>query len=130
MSLITLLFLSSGPAYAEWVVVSGNDEVGLIVYVDQDTIRRKGNLAKMWSLMDFKTAQRDGGSAGNLYLSLKAQREYDCADEYHRTHTATWFSGNMGRGSIVNHDPYEKKWSPVEPDSINRIIWKVACGKQ
>ena len=26
MSLITLLFLSSGPAYAEWVVVDKNDE--------------------------------------------------------------------------------------------------------
>ncbi len=42
--LITLLVLSSGPAYAEWVAVGGNKEAGVTVSADPDTIRRKGNL--------------------------------------------------------------------------------------
>lgn len=127
--LITLLLLSSAPAYAEWVVVSGNDEVGMTVYVDLETIRRKGNQVKLWQLFDFKTVQTDASAAGS-YLSLKGQREYDCAEERHRTLTATWFSGSMGHGSLVQFDSDEKKWQSVPPSSINQTLWKIACGKQ
>ena len=49
--LITLLALSSGPAYAEWVKVNENDT--FTVYVDPDTIRRKGDLVEMWTLYDY-----------------------------------------------------------------------------
>ena len=127
--LITLLLLSSAPAYAEWVVVSGNDEVGMTAYVDTDTIRRKGNQVKLWQLYDFKTVQTDASASGP-YLSLKGQREYDCAEERDRTLTATWFSGNMGHGSLVQFDSDEKKWQPVPPSSINQILWKLACAKK
>ena len=53
-SLITLLFLSSVPAYARWVAV-GESNSGATVYVDPDTIRRKGDLVKLWVLGDFNT---------------------------------------------------------------------------
>jgi hypothetical protein len=49
---IALLLLSSGPVYAKWMLVSGEDNMGLTVYVDPDTILRKGNLLTTWSLMD------------------------------------------------------------------------------
>lgn len=45
--LLSLLVLSSVPAFAEWILTSGDDEVGLKVYVDPESIRRKGSLAKM-----------------------------------------------------------------------------------
>ncbi len=53
--LITLLVLSHGPAYAEWVVVENNYLLPgkQTVYVDPDTIRREGNLVTMWQLTDF-----------------------------------------------------------------------------
>ena len=58
-SLITLLFLSTVPAYAEWVAVEKDYLLpGLqTVYVDPDTIRREGNLVALWQLIDFKTMQ-------------------------------------------------------------------------
>jgi hypothetical protein len=40
--LITLLVLSSGPAYAEWELLLNDTGVGGTVYVDTDTIRHKG----------------------------------------------------------------------------------------
>ena len=51
ISLFTLVVLRSGPAYAEWVVVSG-DESGTTAYVDPGTIRRNGDLVKMWTRYD------------------------------------------------------------------------------
>ena len=50
LALLTLLTLSSAPAYGEWVEVSVNVETGEKVYVDPDTIRRRGDIAAMWVL--------------------------------------------------------------------------------
>ena len=63
--LITLLLLSSGPAYAEWVLVEKNNDLVevMAVYADPDTIRRKGDLVTMWTLHDFKTMQTSPSSS-------------------------------------------------------------------
>jgi len=126
-SLMILLVLSSGPAYAEWVLTSGNDDAGLTVYVDPATIRRKGNLVKMWQLHDYKTVQT---VAGDSLLSIKRYNEYDCAEERTRMLAYTWFSDNMGSGKVVYSTPDEQEWEPVTPRSINRTLWKVACSKK
>ena len=128
--LIILLFLSSGPAYAEWVLV-GSSEVsgGYIVYADRDTIRRKGNLVKMWYLVDHKTVQTTSG--GVSYLSSKILDEYDCAEERHRLLAFTDFSGNMASSNVIQSDSQDgSKWKPVEPKSTGHALWEVACGKQ
>ena len=84
--------------YAGWVLTSGDDAAGMTVYVDPDSIRRKGNLAKMWQLYDYKTVQT---VAGDSLLSMKRFNEYDCTEERTRTLGYTWFSGNMGTGNVV-----------------------------
>ena len=124
--LITLLVLSSGPVYAAWELVSGDDEAGLTVYVDRDTIRRKGNLVKMWQLYDYKTVQ---AVAGDSLLSIQRHNEYDCTEERTRMLAYRWFSSNMGKGRVVYKTAEEQPWAPVVPRSIDQTLWKVACSK-
>jgi surface-adhesin protein E len=124
--LITLLVLSSGPAYAEWVEIAATD-YGITVYVDPDTIRHEGNLVKMWELFDHKTTQTIGVG---LFMSLKDQREYDCTKERFRVVTFTQFSGNMGSGKLGYSNSDETKWIPVAPQSLIHTLWKFACSKQ
>lgn len=69
--LITLLLLGSGSAYAEWVKLSGDDRV--TSYTDPTTIRRNGNLVRMWDLVNFQTLR----PSRNPYFSIQAVREYD-----------------------------------------------------
>jgi surface-adhesin protein E len=123
--MITLLVLSSGPVYAAWMLTSGNDEAGLKVYIDPDSIRRNGDLAKMWQLLDYKTVQT---VAGDSLLSMKRFSEYDCATKRTRMLGYTWFSGNMGGGKVVFSAPEVQQWEPVVPRSINQTLWKAACG--
>ena len=125
--LITLLVLSSSSVYAEWVLTSGDDQAGLKVYVDPDSIRRKGNLAKMWQLYDYKTVQT---VAGDSLLSIKRYNEFDCTEERTRMLAYTWFSGNMATGKVVYSTPDEQQWEPVVLRTINRALWKVACDKK
>ena len=110
--LVMFLVLSSGHVYAEWVLVSGDDAAGLAVYVDPATIRRNGNLAKMWQLYDYKTVQT---VAGDSLLSMKRFNEYDCKKSAHacldiRGSRATWETVkwctvrlNSNRGNRLHH---------------------------
>ena len=124
---LTLLVLSSGPAYAEWVKVSDSDEAGKTVYVDPTTIRRNSNLVKMWQSYDFKTVQTLGSIR---FLTAKEQWEFDCAEERSRVVARKEFSGNMGSGTMVSTNSQVGKWVPVIPGSMGQTVWKAACEKQ
>ena len=129
-SLITLLVLSSGPVYAEWVAVEETyQDPGLrTVYFDPDSIRRERNLATLWLLMDFRWMQ--GNRSPSRFLSTKTQKQYDCAEKRLRLLAFTEFSRPMGTG--IPADGYVDKgnWVRVEPDSMSLALWEVACGKE
>ena len=124
--LITLLVLSGGPAYGEWVAIGSTDD-GMTAYADPDTIRRKEETVKMWILFDFKTTQT---VAGHLMLSIKGQEEYDCDGKRRRVLTFSEFSGNMGGGQEVNSTSGEGTWVPVVPEGVVQTLWSFACRKK
>lgn len=120
--LITLILLSGEPAYGEWIKVATTDQ-GMTAYVNRATIHRKGNLVKMWALVDIETAKVAS-------MSRKEHEEYDCEKARHRLLAGTWFSGHMGQGNVDAIDAHESKWNSVEPESIPQMLWKVACEKR
>jgi len=124
---LMLLVLVSGGTAAEWVAFGGSDSGSFAIYVDP-TIRRSGNMVKMWVMFDFKTTQEQ---AGRRYLSQKEESEYDCKDARYRTIYFSWHSGNMGSGNTVYSDNrIPENWRPVAPVSVVEDNWKAACGKQ
>jgi len=125
--LITLLVLSSGPAYAEWVSVSVVDQAGLTIHVDPATIHRTGDRVTMGELIDYRTIQTVAGTA---FLSSKLQREYDCAGDRHRTLALTKWSGNMATGRVILTTSEVQQWEPADPGSIGKRLWRIACDKQ
>jgi hypothetical protein len=130
-SLITLLFLSSVPAYAEWVVVEKDYLLpGLqTVYIDPDSIRREGNLVTMWQLIDFKWMQ--GSARGpTRFLSTKTQKQFDCADRLVRLLAFSEFSRRMGTGIRTDGHVDKDNWLPVKAESISYALWEVACGRE
>ena len=128
--LITLLVLSSVPAHAEWVAIEKQYQSPgrQTVFVDPDTIRREGHLVTMWQLIDFKTMQ--GGRSPTRFSSTKIEKEFDCADKRLRVLALTDFWGNMGTGEAAGAAIDGGHWIPVEPESLNHALWKVACNKQ
>ena len=115
---------SNRSAPTEWRRIMGNETV--ITYIDSATIRRSGDIVKMWLLLDRKTA---GVSHGKAYLSQKSQEEFDCREERNRTLYLTLHSGNMGADEVVYKNPDPEKWMPIPPQSVIEILWKVACGR-
>jgi hypothetical protein len=121
-----MMFLGSGPAYAEWVALGGSDS-GTTAYVDTGTLRPNGNSIHMGVLYDFKIVH---AAKGGSFLSSKAQHEYDCAGWRYRTLMYTRFSGNMGSGNVVSGEPDDGRWTPVIQKSVGHMLWTFACSKE
>ncbi len=123
--LILMLAVVSSSAMAEWVWVTGSFEEATMIYANPATIRKKGNIVKLWTLTDYKVAKR---LSDKKYMSSKEQYQYDCKEERSRLLTVTAFSKNMGKGEVVGTGgPTE--WDSVMPDSLDEASWKFACGK-
>jgi hypothetical protein len=126
-SLLALLLLSVESAHAEWVIVSGNDEKGFIIYANPDSIVRNGELIRMWELWDYALEHT---YFDHPYLSIKRQAEYDCRGKRARKLSVITYTGNMGNGTVGFDSNKEDPWSPVAPGTINEELWEYACGKK
>jgi len=118
---------TAATAAAEWVPASGYQEPAVAVYAARSTIRRSGNLVKMWDMYDFKTARV---YEGKQYLSLKNQMDYDCKGARGRLLSTTAFAGHMGKGNVVISDTNSSAaWEPVRPGSgtTAEALAKIAC---
>lgn len=122
-----LLTIISNSALAEWAYVGSADDFD--TYADKTTIRKNGNLVKMWGLRDYKTVQKNANDAeGKEYLSIAYQQEYNCDEEQSRPLSLSYYSKNMGDGSVVYSQVYTGIWQPSVPRSVGQSIWIVACG--
>jgi len=121
--IIIVLLLSSASALADWTRVDGNDDQD--TYVDPATIHRQANTVDLWALLDYKTSHQ--WSDYLLYWSLKAEKEFDCdAGQYRTLETLLHFE-HMGNGQSVYTVPGGTLWQPVPADSLDAVLWKVAC---
>lgn len=126
LAIAVLLLAFSGSAAAEWVQVTSNEKY--TAYVDPSTISRSGSMVKMWSLLDYTTAQES--PSGKVYLSGKIQDEFDCQGKRFRALSYSLHTGQMGGGDTLFAGPDDRKWNPIHPDTTGEYSWKYACGKK
>jgi hypothetical protein len=123
--LMLLLAVVSSSAMAEWVDAAANGTQRL--YYDPATIRKTGDVVKMWHLHDYSEA-RD--LAGKKYMSLRVLSEFDCWKNEFRIFNETYHSENMAGGDVLSTVSGPTKWQPVPRGSFNEILKKIACGKK
>ena len=123
--LAMLIMLFSSDALAEWTYINSTDNFD--AYVDLMTIRKHGNEAKIWSLMDHKNIQSIGTKK---FLSVKVQFKYDCENETSRILFMSFSSGNMGSGDATHSVNQADSETPIIPNSIDEQRSKIACGKK
>ena len=124
--LMCLLIIVSNSAFAEWIYVDTTE--GFDSYADKTTIRRNGNIVKMWILRDYKTVQQNANDAeGKAYFSLAFQQEHNCKAEQTRVLSLSYYSKNMGYGSAVYSQTFTSDWQPIVPSSIGQSNWRIAC---
>lgn len=122
-----LLAALSGGAAAAWERIGVADD-GMVVFADPATIQKSGDVVKMWSLLDHKTAGKD--DAGQPYLSVKLLHDYNCKDERARTRYFSVHAGQMATGKLVSSETPDSEWLPAGRTFIGETLWRIACGKK
>ena len=120
-----LMLLLTGTAQAEWIQFGRTDEFR--IYVDQRLIKKNGDFAQVWQLMDFTVAQ--WADARTAVGSIKNLIEYDCTQPRLRPLAGEAFTEQMGEGRMVgNEQVSDPQWENIEPNSAPEKMRKFACG--
>ena len=113
---------------AEWVYVAETEkdikrENSFIAYADPATIRKTGNLVKMWSLYDYKLPQKSG------VISARQKSEYNCIEKKRRQLFLSAYSGRMNNGeTLLIYNQPEDDWERSPLGSVRKAMLEFACG--
>jgi len=121
-----MLCITCTSAFADWanLTYSANSTV----FIDESSIRRKGDIIEVRQLFNFHKAQK---SHDNLvtYNSSIGWEAYNCKTRQDRTISFAWYSGGMGKGKTVHidkgHDDY--RWEDIMQGSLADAIRKKVC---
>jgi hypothetical protein len=122
MQFLALLLLVTCSVCAEWVKVGSIVEpLGATNYIDPVTIRKDGNLRKVWEMQDLKQRDKDG------VMSRRARTEFDCKNERYRILSIDAHSAPMARGETLYLDNETGAWFEIPPQSASQIVLKIVC---
>jgi hypothetical protein len=121
-----MLAALSASALAEvWIETSRNDDY--LAYADPSSVRRDGDLVKMWSMFDYRNPQT--GIPGKTYLSTRRHFEYDCKRARARALAVSSHTAREGKGDALASASVKYDWRAVVPDSADDYLLKFACKK-
>lgn len=110
-------------AAAQWDMLGRNENLRL--YIDRAVVQRQGDVATVWQMIDYTSAQWVGAS---VVMSVRHLVEYDCKARRARTVGMIAYSEQLGGGREVFSERLpEAEWSPVPEASTGESLWKIAC---
>ena len=119
--LALIFMLIATPVWSEWVKVADHSEG--ILYIDPATIRKDGNLRKVWEMQNLQQLHKTG------YMSLLKRLEYDCKEERVRDLFISAHTGSMGTGETLLSGSPTSAWEDIAPNSANETNLKIVCAK-
>lgn len=108
----------------EWAKIGETDNY--VYYADYASIKKADETVVMLDLFDYKSAQTEGGGAPAL--SKVTQREYDCQNKKSQSLKSSWFSGQMGAGTVGRSAGTSNQWSAATQATATGGLLKAACG--
>ena len=125
LAAMTLGIASCKPApVSEWVVFEAAPDA--TIYVDPSTIRREGDRAEMWVLIDYASPQPD--KTGKQVMSDKLHYQYDCSGKQLSIVATSAHAGRMASGETINVNPDPPQLTPVPAGTTAEKMWQHACG--
>jgi len=136
--LALLLSIVSTSVFAEWTEIPNHKTLSYFgkeddstAYVDIQSIKKKGNKVKIWSLFNYTLGNKEPFIRSLGVLSTLALEEYDCEEVRVGLLDWYWYSGNMKSGDVVYSSTHKKtEGASILPDSINESLFKIACGNK
>ena len=115
------LMMLTGSAWAEWVMYDWNDTT--TYFFDPATIRKDGNMRRVWELVDSRERQKDGS------MSLRLRIEYDCKNERMKFLGISVHTEPMARCTVLGTASESKNWTEIAPNTAPETMLKIICAK-
>ena len=122
IAMVALYIFFTAPAWAEWSYVN-TSENGDQYYLDYATLRKDGNMRKIWELRDRKKKGKNG------QMSELSRSEYDCKEERFRFLAFIDRGEAMGEGKTLSGDDRTTSWMNVGPETVSEAMLKKVCFK-
>ena len=114
--------LQAVAATPQWASVGLYDQGA--VSVDIANVSREGPLRRLWSMMDYKIAQKS--ESGDTFLSTRSQMEINCQTRQVRIlHLSMHAAARLG-GRVVDSEGILREWQAIPPGTpVDRISARV-----
>ncbi|MDR3220924.1 MAG: hypothetical protein LBU46_02795 [Candidatus Accumulibacter sp.] len=110
----------------EWIGLGRNENFR--AYMDQRSVRRNGDFARVYQLTDFATAQ--WVDERTVVGSIRALVEYDCAQSRSRTLALEAYSEQMGEGRLIaSEQKPDAEWENIASGGTSENVRQLVCGK-
>jgi hypothetical protein len=118
---LVCLMMLTGSAWAEWVMYEETDTA--THYFDPATIRKDGNMRRVWALQDLRKRNKDGE------MSRRMRSEYDCKLERYRYLAISEHSKPMAGGTVLVQGGEDNYWVAIAPSTVDETIFNIVCAK-
>jgi hypothetical protein len=112
---------------ADWAEV-GSTDVGS-VFVDNETIVNKDNVAQAWIMWQMLNDMEAGSSPPKKYRSAKQLQIFDCPARKIRTTQGMFYSGARGTGALVESYDTATDFKEVARGSIAELMLQHVCAR-
>ena len=122
---ISAALLVCGNASAAWQEIGKTD--AFTVFVDTATLQKQGDKSQIMSMLDFKKPGQNPKTKESAN-SLIGLNEYDCSAVKYRPIEFKVFSGNNGKGKVVEEQKTpDSSFETIENGSWPAGVFNVAC---
>ena len=138
VSALACLALHVPNAYAEWSILTLNREKTVTIWVESNSMQRRGDYLFAWVIYDRDSPAEDGA------MSSKALNQYDCENRQARTWRQSLFLKSMAGGEklppknnaqcevgdtldIQLDDQCAQSWKPILERTTGADILRALC---
>lgn len=117
--MIFALALASSLGWANWVLVSENDNGA--AYVETSSVSKEGFLRRFWELLNLRAPDKDGD------WSYRLLTEVDCKERRYRYLQGNYFGRPMGLGEMTGSFNKPTEWSHAAPGTTCEAVVRFVC---
>ena len=119
---LVCLMMLAGSAWAEWVMYDVT--LKATFYYDPATIRKDGNMRRVWVLQELSKRHQDGEMSRRLRL------EYDCKQERYRILGFSFHTEPKAGGTVLQSGGEDNNWVAIAPDTVDETIFNIVCANK
>ena len=119
-AVLICLLVASTAASADWVSIGSDGEH--IYYLDFSTLKIKGNIRKIWNLVDIPSPP-----PGDKTRSTQIYWSFDCDNDQSSVTFMQNYDGRMGTGHALEQFKDKESFDPVGPGTAGEAMLKAVC---